>query len=181
MILYIRHGQTDYNINNLWMGSIDTPLNDEGRAQAKNAAIELSKIHLKKIYSSPLIRAYETAQIIAKQQCITPEISILPGIQERCFGELEGTYKSLNARANINFYSSVENKDLFKRRIMSSINSINKHENILIVSHSAVFRCLIEELGYLTVPPSKNIKNCQIVKLKTPTSEIVTQIEESAF
>lgn len=67
-MLYVRHGQTDYNSSNLWMGSIDSPLNEEGRIQAENLATELSDVFIDKIYSSPLIRAYETARFIAEKQ-----------------------------------------------------------------------------------------------------------------
>lgn len=86
MVLYVRHGQTDYNSSNLWMGSIDSPLNKEGRIQAESVAAELSGVFIDKIYSSPLIRAYETAQFIAEKQKKSPEIVILPGLRSAVLG-----------------------------------------------------------------------------------------------
>lgn len=165
MVLYVRHGQTDYNSRNLWMGSIDSPLNKEGRIQAENLAVELSGIFIDKIYSSPLIRAYETAQFIAEKQKKSPEIVVLPGLRERCFGELEGTVKDEVARRDLALYSGVESEEDFAGRIEYTMSSIDKDGLVLIVSHSAVFRCLIEKLGYSSTPPLEKIMNCQIVKL----------------
>jgi len=165
LILYIRHGQTDYNIRNLWMGSIDAKLNHQGRIQAEKAAINLSSIFIKKIYSSPLARAYETSMIIAELQNTLPEIIVLPGLRERCFGELEGTCKNNETRRNLTFYSGVENEDDFKARITESMSNIEEDGTILIVSHSAVFRCMVEQLGYSTNPPTRKIMNCQFVQL----------------
>lgn len=165
MILYVRHGQTDCNNRNLWMGSIDSPLNKEGRIQAANAAAELSNTLVDRIYCSPLIRALETAQFIAEKQEKLPEIVILPGLRERCFGELEGTFKDKVARSDLARYSGVESEEDFLRRIECSMASIDKDGVVLIVSHSAVFRCLIERLGYSTTPSLVKIMNCQIVQL----------------
>uniref|UniRef100_A0A7C2AZS0 Histidine phosphatase family protein n=1 Tax=Pseudomonas graminis TaxID=158627 RepID=A0A7C2AZS0_9PSED len=165
MILYVRHGQTDYNSSNLWMGSIDSPLNEKGRIQAESLATELSDVCIDKIYSSPLIRAYETASFIAEKQKKSPEIVILPGLRERCFGALEGTVKDEMDRKNLALYSDVESEGEFAERIEYSMSSIDKNGLILIVSHSAVFRCLIEKLGYSTTPPLDVIMNCQVVQL----------------
>ncbi len=147
------------------MGSIDSPLNKEGRIQAENVATELSDIFIHKIYSSPLVRAYETAQFIAEKQKKPPEIVILPGLRERCFGELEGTVKDEVTRRNLALYSGVESEGDFAGRIEYSMSSIDKNGLVLIVSHSAVFRCLIEKLGYSTTPSLERIMNCQIVQL----------------
>ncbi|NAT15691.1 hypothetical protein CU666_09500 [Pseudomonas syringae pv. actinidifoliorum] len=164
-MLYVRHGKTDYNSSNLWMGSIDSPLNEEGRIQAENLAAKLSDIFIDKIYSSPLIRAYETASFIADKQKKSPEIVIFPGLRERCFGELEGTVKDEMTRKNLAFYSGVESEGDFAERVECTMSSIEKNGLILIVSHSAVFRCLIEKLGYSTTPPLEVIMNCQVVQL----------------
>lgn len=71
MKLYlVRHGQTDWNLQGKLQGGTDIPLNENG----KNAAIELGKklkdIHFDKIYSSPLMRAYETATLICGKRNI---------------------------------------------------------------------------------------------------------------
>lgn len=165
MILYIRHGQTDYNVSGLWMGSIDAPLNSQGRMQAKSAAIDLSYTAIKKIYSSPLIRAYETAQFIADKQSVLPEIIVLPGLRERCFGVLEGCSKSDFIINDLSWCPGVESDVLFGARVHGAMSSIELNETILIVSHSAVFRCLIDQLAYSVSPQVRKIKNCQVVQV----------------
>lgn len=66
--IIMRHGQTDWNYMRKIQGVSDIPLNDIGRLQAKAAADHLEKFYaVQAVYSSPLSRAYETAQI-----CATP-------------------------------------------------------------------------------------------------------------
>ena len=67
MKLYlIRHGQTDYNKNYRWQGRVDIPLNSHGELQARKIKqwLEAERIALECIYTSPLIRAMSTANII---------------------------------------------------------------------------------------------------------------------
>ena len=67
MILYlIRHGETDWNIEQKCQGFSDTPLNATGRRQAEASARYLSDTRIEAIYSSTLRRAAEMAAIIAK-------------------------------------------------------------------------------------------------------------------
>ena len=66
MILFVRHGQTDCNINGIIQGHLDAPLNQTGIEQAEKTAEELKNTSIDIIYSSPLIRAKKTAEIINK-------------------------------------------------------------------------------------------------------------------
>jgi len=70
-VLLVRHGETDHNKNNIMQGHLDVPLNDAGRAQAKHLArFVAGRYRLDHIYSSPLARAFVTAEIVAaKQTC----------------------------------------------------------------------------------------------------------------
>ena len=65
MIYIVRHGQTDMNSRKVLQGRSDYPLNDAGIAQAQKAADELRHISFTKVYTSPLKRAVQTAEIIA--------------------------------------------------------------------------------------------------------------------
>ena len=66
MQLYIvRHGTTDWNQAHKIQGAVDIPLNAEGMQQAQNIAWRLTDIPLARVFSSPLMRAYQTAQAIA--------------------------------------------------------------------------------------------------------------------
>ena len=61
----VRHGQTDYNLRDLFQGSSDIPLNETGITQAHAALDELPPVDWDVVVSSPLQRAEQTARIIA--------------------------------------------------------------------------------------------------------------------
>lgn len=88
-LLIIRHGQTDGNVKGLVQGAgLDLPLNETGRTQAAAAAEKLLSRHLPVIYSSTMLRARQTAEIIAAGVgCPTVAVE---GLEEVHFGETEG-------------------------------------------------------------------------------------------
>ena len=88
-LLIIRHGQTGGNVKGLVQGAgLDLPLNETGRAQAAAAAEKLLSLHLPVIYSSTMLRARQTAEIIAAGVgCPTVAVE---GLEEVHFGEAEG-------------------------------------------------------------------------------------------
>ncbi|MDR0774396.1 MAG: histidine phosphatase family protein [Rickettsia sp.] len=61
---FLRHGETDWNRQHVYMGSQDIPLNQTGENQAREASHILGKKDIKHIVTSPLIRAYRTAEIV---------------------------------------------------------------------------------------------------------------------
>ena len=67
MIFIIRHGQTELNSRMLLQGRSDHPLNETGRQQASEAGRLLRRegIVFTRVYSSPLIRAVQTAELVA--------------------------------------------------------------------------------------------------------------------
>lgn len=71
MIYIIRHGKTELNKANVLQGRSNYPLNDEGIKQAQNAADMLKDIQFDYVFSSPLIRAVQTAEIVVPNKRIT--------------------------------------------------------------------------------------------------------------
>lgn len=90
-LLFLRHGETDWNAQGLIQGRTDIPLNETGRAQAREqaAALRSHQPPVGIIYASPLKRASETAQII--QQALGVPLRYDDRLVEQCFGSLEGT------------------------------------------------------------------------------------------
>ena len=65
LIFFVRHGLTDWNIQRRFQGTCDIPLNDAGIAQAQTAAARCGQLGFERIYHSTLLRAAQTAQVIA--------------------------------------------------------------------------------------------------------------------
>jgi broad specificity phosphatase PhoE len=84
----LRHGATDWNRKGWFQGRTDNPLNDDGIAQAHAAAEKLRAVALGQVISSPLLRAVQTAEIIASVASKT--VTIEQGLIECDFGSFEG-------------------------------------------------------------------------------------------
>src|SRR5918998_1629788 len=63
-MLLVRHGESTANAKGIWQGQMEFPLSERGRAQASLAGHGLSSEPFEGLYSSPLSRAFETAEII---------------------------------------------------------------------------------------------------------------------
>ena len=84
----LRHGATDWNRLGLFQGRTDNPLNDDGIAQAHEAADKLQAVAFVHVVSSPLLRASQTAEIIANRA--SRAVAIDHGLIELDFGSFEG-------------------------------------------------------------------------------------------
>ncbi|MGE5819264.1 MAG: histidine phosphatase family protein, partial [Deltaproteobacteria bacterium] len=65
-VIIVRHGETEWNIANIRQGHLDSPLTEDGLAQAKALARRLMRERFSALYSSDLGRAMQTARIIAE-------------------------------------------------------------------------------------------------------------------
>ncbi len=86
-LLLIRHGESEWNAAGRWQGRADPPLTDLGRLQAAHAARALGAVDA--LVASPLVRAHETASIIANELGIGP-VEIEPALVERDAGAWSG-------------------------------------------------------------------------------------------
>ena len=87
-LLFIRHGETDWNRQQRFQGQIDVPLNATGMAQAARVAERLAADRHDALFSSDLQRARETAAPLGAAWRMPP--LALPGFREQNFGVLEG-------------------------------------------------------------------------------------------
>lgn len=83
-----RHGQTDWNLEGRIQGARDFPLNEAGRAQAREVAMTVAGLNPSVIVSSPLSRARDTAQAVADIVGLTVQYD--HRFHERNYGAWEG-------------------------------------------------------------------------------------------
>lgn len=149
---FIRHGQTDWNLKNMIQGHIDIPLNETGIHQAAAAGTLLANKGITKIISSPLVRAYKTAEVI--NEVLQVPLDMHDGLKERHLGALEGTVKteSTFTNADHNYTQTAEgceHIDVFKKRIADALHELlDPDQNTLIVAHGGVYWALMSMLGF---------------------------------
>jgi probable phosphoglycerate mutase len=142
-IYFVRHGLSELNVAGLMAGSTETPLVEEGRAQARVAGQEARKLHIDRIVCSPMGRTRETAEIIAAEAGLDPsDITYDGNLKERHFGALEGqAYIPSNLRSKVD---GIEPKAELLARVSRAYDDIKRlpDENILVVSHGSTGRAL---------------------------------------
>lgn len=154
----VRHGQTDWNRTGRWQGQAPFApgLNETGRSQVLTMRGGLKDVPLSAIYSSDLLRARQTAELIAAPLGLT--VSLEPRLREIDLGvwegmpseEIEAKYsRELAERARNPLYSRAPNGESthdVAERVFAAVNDIvNKHpsDSILIVSHGIALAVII--------------------------------------
>lgn len=121
------------------VGHIDTPLNDEGREQARVAGQNAKQYNIDTIVCSPLARAHETAKIVAKEIGVPEkEIHINSLLIERDFGKLDG--QPYEPDVNLDGIADVESMHEIKERAKLALEWIETLNgiNVLVVSHGGL-------------------------------------------
>lgn len=172
MIYIVRHGQTDYNVEGRYGGRIDTELNQKGIEQAYELHEKLKNIKFDIVFSSPLQRAYKTAEIICKNTIIKDERII-----ERDNGELEDKLKTeITEKIDFNDPNekryNIESILDFRKRINDFFEEITEKyrgKNVLVVTHAGVgiyARCFFEgeprDGNYMQY----KLNNCEVLEYK---------------
>lgn len=155
----IRHGETEWNIQNKYQGITDIPLSSTGEKQAQAIANKMRKIKIDMIYSSNLSRAYETAKYISSEKKIN--IKVMPQLREINFGEWEGYtiseleiiygehYKRFILEPHKYDFPGEGSMQAVQSRVLKAIDAIIKEQSdgdIAIVSHGGVLKILIMSL-----------------------------------
>ena len=157
-ILLVRHGETDFNLTHRFQGRIDIPLNEEGKSQAQALALALKDEPLTAIYSSPLLRAMETARSIMSFHPSTPFFEE-EGLIEMDLGELDGKQAGNWISQHQEFYKTWrttpshlkmpggESLEEVQIRAMDTLERITKPylpgSTLLLCSHNFVNRTII--------------------------------------
>ncbi len=176
-IYFVRHGETNANVEKRYCGYTDIELNGNGTMQAKNISKILEKYNIDLIYSSDLIRAKTTAEEINKYHKLN--IEYLSELREMNFGILEDlTFKEigkfypeekekiLDLDNNYQFTDGESLSMLYKRvnKIFNEIINKNLDKNILIVSHGGAIQSILTEIlsGDINRYWNIEIENCKI-------------------
>lgn len=159
-ILFARHAQTDWNDLSRYQGRTDVPLNVGGRRQAENLARRLAYWKADRVFSSPLVRARETAEIVMGKMPDPPALELFEDLVELDFGEWEGLsvsevrqrYGELYERwrddpASVDPPKGEPFDDMIRRvnRAISPILSSDA-ERVLVICHGGTIRAAVVSL-----------------------------------
>ena len=154
-LILARHGETAWNVEKIFRGRADVDLDEVGIKQAELLGKYLSDWKLEAIYSSPLKRALDTANIIARYQKVS--VCIAEGLIDFDFGE----WQSLSEQEVKRLYPAVLDEwhnnphkakmpggesleDVTGRAVEVVYDVLSRHQgNVLLVSHRVVIKVLI--------------------------------------
>lgn len=179
ILILVRHGQSVFNLENRFTGNLDIPLTRLGEQEAKNAGEKLIHYKFDFAYTSTLVRAQESLNIILKEIHQTDIIVIKNGaLNERNYGNLQGLNKaetiSKFGQNQVDVWrrsyairppdgESLEdtyNRTIpFYKRVIEP--ELKQQKSILIVAHGNSLRALVKYL--------ENISEQEISNLNIPT------------
>jgi broad specificity phosphatase PhoE len=160
-ICVTRHGETDWNVRGILQGWFDVPINEQGRRQAHALAAAFAGAGFTALWSSPLVRARETAGIIAAALGLPPP-TCHEGLKERHFGAIQGVPKSELADLNPLLLQQIlrrnpaadfeggESMDEFADRILAALTEIGaRHpgDRVLVITHGWVLDVVTRHIG----------------------------------
>ncbi len=155
-IFLVRHGQTAWNKEEIFRGRTDVPLDETGLRQAELVGEYFKGMEIHKIYSSPLSRARQTAEKIAKIHNL--KVQSLQGILDMSFGNWEGhahqeirkiddeTYRQWVETPHLVRLPGGESLDDVRLRAMGALDEVIRNhpgKTLVLVTHRVVNKVLI--------------------------------------
>lgn len=162
LIYFVRHGETEYNRRRIVQGrGIDSVLNETGQRQAEALARRLATVPFEAIYASPLRRARQTADILARPHPQVP-VAHLEDLEEMAWGVYEGAHPSPHRDARLDalkrrwraggFGERIEGGESIldvQQRALRAVDHILAREEgrtVLAVTHGRFLRILLASL-----------------------------------
>jgi probable phosphoglycerate mutase len=180
----IRHGETDWNLNGVWQGHADVPLNHVGLTQAGRLAARLraEEVRFAAIYSSDLQRAWQTAAAIGAALGIAPRA--VPSLREIDVGRWSGRTNAEIRAEDAEAYERIRSGedlargggerflDLYSRVVGMAERLAAEHAGarLALVTHGGVVRALLlhaarDKVGLHPHPQRVHIGNTSITVL----------------
>jgi broad specificity phosphatase PhoE len=171
-----RHGQTDYNAEGRFQGQGAVPLNDTGRAQAAVLAEQALAYEFAALWCSPLLRARETADIVARSIGLTPREDAR--LMETDTGEwTDCSFAEMQERAPAEFAMFRNGDPTFKFpggesfaqqgvRVAGAFHDIKRAEApALVVCHGMVIRIALFQRTKDRTALSDHVPNATVIPL----------------
>ncbi|MEA2745381.1 MAG: 2,3-bisphosphoglycerate-dependent phosphoglycerate mutase [Acetobacteraceae bacterium] len=147
---FLRHGETDWNAQNLSQGNVDIPLNETGLAQARSASLLLRGRGIRSVISSPLGRAKVSADFAEAELGLS--VQVADGLREVSFCVQEGKPMSEWFQPWVDGLLTPEGAESFPaltRRAVATINRCTARTPlVLVVAHGALFRAMRGAMGH---------------------------------
>lgn len=175
-IYLVRHGETEWNVLKKMQGHTDVELNEKGLSQAKYLADKFKTVPFGAAFSSDLIRAKKTAEIIALEHKI--EVITKKVLRERFFGRLEGRSwmeKDSELQKLWDKVATLTDKEREKHRLWRVENDADvmtrfipflreiavafAGKNVLVVTHGGVMRLFLQHAGFFPVRKTPIMKD----------------------
>jgi broad specificity phosphatase PhoE len=156
VLLLVRHGETDWNAEGRLQGHTDRPLNDYGRTQAKALADRLAGEGADAIYTSDLVRAKATAEIIGERLGLT--VVVDPDLREKDWGTWEGLTGDERVHVEFEGESTEDHRD----RVMGAVRRIvarHPAQRVVVVTHGGSLRRIQTAVNGVAEPV---IENCAV-------------------
>ncbi len=182
----VRHGETEWNVKKIIQGHTDIPLNAKGELQARSLGKLLAGIQFDAAFSSDLLRAKQTAEIIAVEKKIAVQTTRL--LRERSFGKLEGqswekadslleslihrlVFMTDGEKRKHGLERAENNEDLLQRLIpfLRELCIAYAGKTVLIATHGGLMRAFLIHLGFGTHETLRSgaISNTGYVKIES--------------
>lgn len=148
-LCFVRHGETNWNVQGKLQGKTDIPLNSNGIAQAKESATFLANQTWDLVMTSPLKRAKNTAEIINEQ--LKLPFVLNDSFMERSFGDAEGLSLPERMATYPDYdYPNQEARATFEKRLIEGMQEIAENydaKRVLLVAHGAVINAILAILS----------------------------------
>lgn len=160
-VFLIRHGQTDWNVERRIMGEEPIGLNSTGEQEAASAQGHLAKLEIDALYTSPILRARQTADILLQERSV--KITEDTRLKEVGYGDWVGkTFKEVREMPGyVPYYERLhepvapkgESLPEVQKRGLEFIDFLQRHHpsgNVVAISHADWIKCLL--MGLLEIP-----------------------------